>query len=115
MVRAEERADGHFEANLGGMIVTIAQICQLSEEVRTGELLEAVFIDQAIKDPDSKEADAGFVLRATYPTVPIRSLLELMAQKLSGKYPKGTVVIRGDYGSGKSHTLLVLYHLASLG
>jgi hypothetical protein len=97
------------------MIVTIAQICQLSEEVRTGELLEAVFIDQAIKDPDSKEADAGFVLRATYPTVPIRSLLELMAQKLSGKYPKGTVVIRGDYGSGKSHTLLVLYHLASLG
>lgn len=97
------------------MIVTIQQICQLSEEVRTGELLEAVFIDQAIKDPDSKEADAGFVLRATYPTVPIRSLLELMAQKLSGEHPKGTVVIRGDYGSGKSHALLALYHVATLG
>lgn len=95
--------------------MTIQQICQLSEEVRTGELLEAVFIDQAIKDPTSKEADADFVLRATYPTVPLRGLLELMAQKLSGEHPKGTVVIRGDYGSGKSHALLALYHMASLG
>jgi len=95
--------------------MTIQQICQLSEEVRTGELLEAVFIDQAIKDPDSKEADAGFVLRATYPTIPLRGLLELMAQKLSGEHPKGAVVIRGDYGSGKSHALLALYHGASLG
>ena len=49
--------------------MTIEQICQLSEEVQTGELLEAVFIDQAIKDPTSKEADADFVLRVTYPTV----------------------------------------------
>ena len=95
--------------------MTIGQICQLSEEVRTGELLEAVFIDQAIKDPASKEANAGFVLRATYPTAPLRALVELMAQKLSGEHPKGTVVIRGDYGSGKSHALLALYHLASLG
>jgi len=89
--------------------MTIQQICQLSEEVRTGELLEAVFIDQAIKDPDSKEADASFVLCATYPTIPLRGLVELMAQKLSGEHPKGTVVIRGDYGSGKSHALLALY------
>jgi len=95
--------------------MTIQQICQLSEEVRTGELLEAVFIDQVVKDPDSKEADADFVLRATYPTVPLRRLVELMAQKLSGEHPKGTVVIRGDYGSGKSHALLALYHVASLG
>ena len=95
--------------------MTIQQICQLSEEVRTGELLEAVFIDQAIKDPNSKEADAGFVLRATYPTIPLRGLVELMAQKLSGEHPKGAVVIRGDYGSGKSHALLALYHAASLG
>lgn len=95
--------------------MTIQQICQLSEEVRTGDLLEAVFIDQAIKDADSKEADANFVLRATYPTAPLRGLVELMAQKLSGDHPKGGVIIRGDYGSGKSHALLALYHLASLG
>jgi hypothetical protein len=95
--------------------MTIQQICQLSEEVRSGELLEAVFIDQAIKDPNSKEADASFVLCATYPTIPLRGLVELMAQKLSGEHPKGTVVIRGDYGSGKSHALLALYHVASLG
>jgi len=58
--------------------VTIQQICELSEEVRTGELLEGVFIDRAIKDPGSKEADAGSVLRITYPTTPLRGLIELM-------------------------------------
>lgn len=95
--------------------MTIQQICELSEEVRTGELLEAVFIDQAIKDPGSKEADAGSFLRITYPTTPLRGLIEFMAQKLSEEHPKGAVVMRRDNGSGKSHALLALYHWASLG
>jgi len=37
--------------------MTIAEICQLSDEVRMGELLISVFIDRAIKDPAFKEAD----------------------------------------------------------
>jgi hypothetical protein len=35
----------------------ISQLCRLSQEVLSGELLEAVFIDQVLKDPNSKEAD----------------------------------------------------------
>jgi hypothetical protein len=95
--------------------MNISQICRLSEEVKTGELLEAVFIDQAVRNPDSKEADREFVLQATYPTRPLRALVEHIAQKLSRMHPKGAVVVRGDYGSGKSHALLALYHLASAG
>jgi len=95
--------------------MTIAEICQLSDEVRTGELLISVFIDRAIKDPNSKEADRDFVLRATYPIAPLRSLAEHVAQKLSGRHPKGSAVIRGTYGSGKSHALLALYHLIDAG
>ncbi|MBC8252504.1 MAG: DUF499 domain-containing protein [Ardenticatenia bacterium] len=95
--------------------MTIAEICQLSDEVRTGELLISVFIDRAIKAPSSKEADRNFVLRATYPTAPLRSLTEHMAQKLSGQHPKGSAVIRGTYGSGKSHGLLALYHVVAAG
>ena len=95
--------------------MTIAEICRLSDEVRTGELLISVFIDRAIKDPASKEADREFVLRATYPTAPLRSLAEHVAQKLSGRHPKGSAVIRGTYGSGKSHALLALYHLVAAG
>ncbi len=95
--------------------MTIAEICQLSDEVRTGELLISVFIDRAIKDLASKEADRGFVLRATYPTAPLRSLAEHVAQKLSGRHPKGSAVIRGTYGSGKSHGLLALYHVVAAG
>jgi len=63
--------------------VAISQICRLSEEVLTGDLLEAVFIDQAIKDPNSKEADAEFVLQATYPTVPLRGLDDTILVKRS--------------------------------
>ena len=91
--------------------MTIADICRLSNEVRSGELLISVFLDQAIVNPNSKEADRTFVLRATYPTAPLRSLLEHVAQKLSGKHPKGGVVVCGTYGSGKSHALLALYHI----
>ena len=35
----------------------ISQLCRLSQEVLSEELLEAVFIDQVLKDPNSKEAD----------------------------------------------------------
>ncbi len=95
--------------------MTIADVCRLSNEVRSGELLISVFLDQAIVNPNSKEADRDFVLRATYPTAPLRSLLEHVAQKLSGQHPKGSAVIRGTYGSGKSHALLALYHVVGAG
>jgi hypothetical protein len=95
--------------------MTIAEICRLSEEVKTGQLLISVFIDRAVNDPRSREADRDFVLRATYPTAPLRSLLEHVAQKLGGRHPKGSAVIRGTYGSGKSHALLALYHLVTAG
>lgn len=95
--------------------MTIAEICQLSEEVRTGQLLISVFIDRAVNDPTSKEADRAFVLRATYPTAPMRSLTEHVVQKLLGRHPKGSAVVRGTYGSGKSHALLALYHVVAAG
>jgi len=95
--------------------MTITDVCRLSNEVRSGELLISVFLDQAIVNPSSKEADRAFVLRATYPTAPLRSLLEHVTQKLSGAHPKGSAVVRGTYGSGKSHALLALYHVAGTG
>lgn len=93
----------------------ITDICKLSDEVKSGELLECVFLDQVFNAPDSKEADRDFVLRATYPTEQLRSLLEHICQKLSGTHSKGIAVVRGDYGSGKSHTMLALYHLVTAG
>ena len=91
--------------------MTIAQVCELSEEVRTGELLTTVFLDNVYRDTHSKEADGAFVLRVTYPTTTVRALVQQISDKLSGKVQKGGLVVRGSYGAGKSHTLLVLYHL----
>lgn len=94
--------------------MTIAEVCRLSREVQTGELLEAIALDRAL-EPGTKEADREFVLRATYPTVPLRLLTTYVAEKLTGRSPKGAAVVRGDYGSGKSHALLALFHLALAG
>ena len=94
-----------------GNILTIGGVCQLSSEVQTGELLTTVFLDNAYTDPESREADRAFVLRVTYPTAPVRTLVHQITEKLSGKTPKGGIVVRGSYGAGKSHVLLVLYHL----
>ena len=91
--------------------MNISEVCHLSDEIRPGELMISVFLDQAILNPNSKEANSTFVLRATYLTTPLRSLFEHITQKLIGAHPKGSAIIRGTYGSGKSHALLALYHI----
>lgn len=90
--------------------MTIAQICRLSREVERNELLTTVVLDR-VYDERAREADGEFVLRVTYPTQPIKLLIQQVTEKLMGKTHKGGLVVRGSYGSGKSHTLLTLFHL----
>jgi len=94
--------------------MTIAEVCRLSEEVRSGNLLEAVFLDN-VKHSGTQESDCDFVLSATYPTVPVRDLIETIGNKLALKSPQGGFVLSGTLGSGKSHALLTLYHVAKEG
>ncbi len=90
--------------------MTINQICHLSREVERNELLTTVVLDR-VYDERAREADGEFVLRVTYPTQPIKLLAQQVTEKLTGKTHKGGLVVRGSYGSGKSHTLLTLFHL----
>ncbi|MFA0742675.1 MAG: hypothetical protein DFNUSKGM_002802, partial [Candidatus Fervidibacter sacchari] len=92
--------------------MTISQICKLSQEVVLNELLTTVVLDGVYKE-GQKEADGDFVLRVTYPTEPMKVLIQQVTEKLAGKTHKGGIVVRGSYGSGKSHTLLTLFHLCA--
>jgi hypothetical protein len=92
--------------------MTISQICKLSQEVERNELLTTVVLDGVYKS-ESKEADGEFVLRVTYPTEAVKILIQQVTEKLTGKTHKGGIVVRGSYGSGKSHALLTLFHLCA--
>lgn len=85
--------------------MTIAQVCKLSQEVERNELLTHVVLDGVYKE-GRKESDGDFVLRVTYPTETVRLMIQQVTEKLSGKTHKGGIVVRGSYGSGKSHALL---------
>ncbi|HDN81456.1 MAG TPA: ATP-binding protein [Methanomicrobia archaeon] len=50
-------------------------------------------------------------LRITYPSTAIREAVEKINEKLSGKSNQGAFLLVGPYGSGKSHTLITLFHL----
>ena len=93
----------------------IEEICKLTEEVESGEILDVVKLYHAFKEPRSKEADSQLILSITYPTSELRRFLEAVAAKVEGKRNDGIFISSGGYGSGKSHALLVLYHLARLG
>lgn len=50
-------------------------------------------------------------LKITYPSSALKRTLERIEEKLSGKSDQGGFLLVGPYGSGKSHTLITLYHL----
>lgn len=59
--------------------MTINQICKLSQEVERNELLTTVVLDGVYKQ-GRKEADGDFVLRMTYPTEPMRILIQQVTE-----------------------------------
>ncbi len=50
-------------------------------------------------------------LKITYPSSAIKRILERVDEKLSNRSEQGGFLLVGPYGSGKSHTLITLYHL----
>lgn len=50
-------------------------------------------------------------LKITYPSSAIRRIIENVEEKFLGKSNQGGFLLVGPYGSGKSHTLIALFHL----
>lgn len=91
-------------------MLVIENATKISEEVRRGEVFGTVKLYN-LGDPTKPESSARRILGMTYPTQALQQALTAIKERLEGKRTQGTFVFAGDYGTGKSHSLLALYHL----
>jgi hypothetical protein len=78
--------------------------------VRRGEVFGAVKLYN-LDDPTQPESSARRILGMTYPTQALQQAMLAIQERIEGRRKQGTFVFAGDYGTGKSHSLLALYHL----
>jgi len=89
---------------------TIKDVAVISQEVLRGEVFGSVKIYN-VDNPSKLESSAQRVLAITYPTQALRQALKAAAERLAGERAQGTFIFAGGYGTGKSHSLLAIYHL----
>ncbi|MBM4430727.1 MAG: ATP-binding protein, partial [Chloroflexi bacterium] len=58
---------------------------------------------------DYQDPEAFF--RRTYPTAGLRQLIQTVARRLTNRGGEGVIQLQTPFGGGKTHALLVLYHL----
>jgi hypothetical protein len=91
-------------------MAVIEDTTKISEEVRRGEIFGAVKLYN-LDDPTKPENSAKRILGMTYPTKALKQAMVAIEERIQGKRRQGAFVFAGDYGTGKSHSLLTLYHL----
>lgn len=81
--------------------------------ITADNLLDEVSLYNLYDSRESPEQDAERILNITYPTETLTSIIEYTAEKFdsASSVSEGGHVIGGEFGSGKSHIELVLYHL----
>lgn len=84
-------------------------------EITADNLLDEVSLYNLYDTRDSPEQDAERILSITYPTETLTAIIMRTAEKFddSSSVSEGAHVVGGEFGSGKSHIELVLYHLLS--
>jgi len=91
-------------------MVNIADVVEISEEVERGDIFGIVKLYN-VADPAQPESSAARILSITYPTQALCQALKAVSERLLGQRPHGTFLFAGGYGTGKSHSLLSIYHL----
>ncbi|MBM4461756.1 MAG: DUF499 domain-containing protein [Chloroflexi bacterium] len=88
----------------------INDVVSLSDEAQKGDIFGIVRLYN-VTIPTKPEASADRILSITYPSHALSQALKAITERLSGRRAHGTFIFAGGYGTGKSHCLLVLYHL----
>ncbi|MGE3798899.1 MAG: DUF499 domain-containing protein, partial [Thermomicrobiales bacterium] len=87
------------------------------EDVRTGNLKEAEFaadLDQVYRQLAGPEyGDPQEFFRRTYLTEGLTQLLESAFNRLHGKGGDPVLELQTNFGGGKTHSMIALYHVAS--
>lgn len=95
---------------------TIFDLCVPREDVLAGRVKDEEFaadLAAVVNGKATKEyADASLFFKYTYPTRGLKTLLETVCRRLSGKGGELNSVIRLDtqFGGGKTHSLIALVH-----
>ena len=93
------------------------EVVQLRDDVKTGELSLSIFaadlydvVMQKGQRPVYEDPSEFFAL--TYPTYNLRELVKDVCLRLDRKSDKAYRKLSVNYGGGKTHTLITLWHLA---
>lgn len=106
-------ADSLAGRTISDFITPSDEILDEDGEISTQNLLDEVDLYNLHDESDVPEKDAERILRITYPTRTLKTIVKRTTEKLDADDPHhdGAHIIGGEYGSGKSHIGLVLYHL----
>lgn len=92
-------------------MVTIKDIVRPRKEVLEGKFQGVIQSHKVDAEEPGLENNPEELLRITYPSLALKMVLEKTNEKILGKSNKGDFLLVGPYGSGKTHTLVSLYHI----
>ena len=100
---------------ISDFITPADEIQSADGEITADNLLDEVSLYNLYDSRDSPEQDAERILNITYPTETLTAIIERTAEKFDDEssVSEGAHIIGCEFGSGKSHIELVLYHLLS--
>jgi hypothetical protein len=89
---------------------TLADTVTLSHELREEGQIDGQVKLYNVDEDGEFESDAELFFNRTLMTQGLREALSILRDSLSGDDPRGTHILYGPYGSGKSHQMVALYH-----
>ena len=97
-------------AQTGSLPNTLEDTVTLSRELREEGQIDGQVKLYNVDDDDEFESDAALFFERTLMTQGLREALSILRNSLTGDDPRGTHILYGPYGSGKSHQMVALYH-----
>ena len=89
---------------------TLEDTVTLSRELREEGQIDGQVKLYNVDEDDEFESDAELFFDRTLMTSGLREALTILRDSLTGDDPRGTHILYGPYGSGKSHQMVALYH-----
>ncbi|WP_440992066.1 DUF499 domain-containing protein [Haloarchaeobius baliensis] len=89
---------------------TLEDTVTLSRELREEGQIDGQVKLYNVDDEREFESDAELFFDRTLMTQGLREALTILRDSLTGDDPRGTHILYGPYGSGKSHQMVALYH-----
>lgn len=89
---------------------TIGNLIDLSQELVEEKRIKGQVRLYNVDNPDRVESEPQQFLKRTLTTDGLRKSLRILRDSLTGEDTRGTHLLRGPFGTGKSHQMLVLYH-----